>query len=346
MTYVLPELSEAISALCAAAAPWLTAIRVGPGQHVTGIVWGSDLVVTTDLALPPHDSYTLVLSSGMLAAARPFLRDTVRNLAALRLGHPIDSLAMAASTQVAVGSLVLVLGADFDGTPTVRLSLVHRKARAAGQGVLLDLPETRVEPGALVVDPAGGVVGLLSLATGGEATVVPFLSIARFMEGSASSATRPTVAPPRPLHPPPRPVSLTPVQFPGGDSSSPRRPRPPPDARPPDARPPDAGPVTRSGEGRAWLGVALQPITVPEPLVARAGQSSGRLVVSISTGGPAERAGLRVGDVVLALNGQGTSGPHALRAFLDGTRIGSQVEVRVLRETTVFTASLTIAGQP
>ena len=340
MTSVLPELSETITALCAAAAPLLAAIRVGPGQHITGIVWGSDLVVTTVQALPPHDSYTLVLSSGMLAAARPFLRDSARNVAALRLDHPIDNLAMVASKLVAVGALVLVLGADFDGTPTARLSMVHRKARAAGQGVLLDLPESRVEPGALVVDPLGGVVGLLTLATGGEAQVVPFLSIARFLEGSASSATRPTVAPPRPLHPPPRPANLTSAQRAGGDLS-PRRPRPPPAVRPPEAEP-----VTRPGEGKAWLGVALQPITVPEPLMARAGQSSGRLVVSISTGGPAERAGLRVGDVVLALNGQGTSGPHALRAFLDGSRIGHQVEVRVLRETTVFTASLTIAEQP
>jgi serine protease Do/serine protease DegQ len=94
------------------------------------------------------------------------------------------------------------------------------------------------------------------------------------------------------------------------------------------------------------LGVALQPITVPDALVARAGQASGRMVVSITKGGPAEMAGLRVGDVLLALNGTSASGPHALRAFLGSERIGSTVEVKSLRDGTVMTTRLTIAVQP
>jgi S1-C subfamily serine protease len=85
---------------------------------------------------------------------------------------------------------------------------------------------------------------------------------------------------------------------------------------------------------------------VPETIAARAGQSSGRMVVSVTRGGPAEQAGLRVGDVLLALNGISASGPHSLRAFLESERIGSTVEVRLLREGNVTTTHLTVAARP
>lgn len=97
---------------------------------------------------------------------------------------------------------------------------------------------------------------------------------------------------------------------------------------------------------RGWLGVALQPITVPDALVGRAGQASGRMVVSLTSGGPADKAGMRVGDVVLALNGTSTTGPHALRAFLAADRIGSTVEVKLLRDGGVSTTQLVVAEQP
>jgi S1-C subfamily serine protease len=97
---------------------------------------------------------------------------------------------------------------------------------------------------------------------------------------------------------------------------------------------------------RAWLGVALQPITVPGQLAAKAGQTSGRMVVSITKGGPAELAGIRVGDVLLALDGTSTSGPHALRAFLEGDRVGTAVEVRLLRDGNVVTTQLAVTAQP
>ena len=103
--------------------------------------------------------------------------------------------------------------------------------------------------------------------------------------------------------------------------------------------------ATASGR-RGWLGVALQPITVPDQLVQKAGQTSGRMVVSVSAAGPADRAGLRVGDVLLALDGYSTSGSHALRAFLGADRIGRQVEVRLLRDGSILSTFLTVAAQP
>jgi S1-C subfamily serine protease len=197
--------------------------------------------------------------------------------------------------------MVVVLGADADASPTVRLTVIHRFTRTAdGPAPVLDLPGDSVEPGSLVLDPAGRLIGLAALGPNREAMAIPGALIGRLPTPNFVPATAPL------------PVSA----------------------------------FSSSANRRGWLGVALQPITVPDQLVARAGQASGRMVVSITKGGPAEMAGVRIGDVLLALDGTSTSGPQALRAFLGGNRVGSTVEVKLLRDGNLVTTQLTIAVQP
>ena len=97
---------------------------------------------------------------------------------------------------------------------------------------------------------------------------------------------------------------------------------------------------------RGWLGVALQPINVPHAMRAVAHQTSGRMVVSVTPGGPAEHAGLRLGDVLLAIDGQSVSGPQGLRTFIRRDRIGTAIEIRLMREGAVRNVTLRIAPQP
>ena len=63
-TTALTELSDAIAAQVALAAPMLAAIRIAPNRHISGILWQQNLVITSDQALPAQDSYTLVLPGG------------------------------------------------------------------------------------------------------------------------------------------------------------------------------------------------------------------------------------------------------------------------------------------
>ena len=312
MTHALFALSEAIARLAAAAAPWLLAIRVGSNQHATGIAWGDHSVVATDRALPPLDSFALVMPGGQLAAARVLHRDAALNLALLRLDGPRTVAAMTTAHPPPVGSLAIVVGADVDATPTVRLATVHRHPRVGAFAAVLDLHEAQAESGSLVLDAAGAFLGMVQIANG-AVVVMPHRTIGRFVEAASLDAP-PSIR---------RPGSSAPP------SSAPALPR----------RLPATG-------QRGWFGVALQPITVPEPLVPRAGQTSGRLVVGITANGPAEQAGLRVGDVLLSLDGHSTSGPNALRTFLESSVIGNQVEVRILRDGNVATARLTVAEQP
>jgi len=298
MSNALAAFSASISQLVVAAAPLVSAIRVGPNRHVTGLVCQGDLIVTTDQALPALDSYAVVLSNRLLIAARPGPRDPATNLAMLRLDTPWPS-ANPAIAETSVGNLVAVIGADADASPTVRLTAVHRLIRGMGQSVpVLDLPGDSVQPGSLVLDVNGRLVGLACVGPNGEATVVPSAVIGRML-----------------------------MPNPGVAAAVP---------------PPSPGAANRHG----WLGVALQPITVPDQFVGRAGQSSGRMVVSITKGGPAEMADIRVGDVLLALNGTSTSGPQALRAFLESAQVGAAVDVKLLRNGNIVSTGLTIAEKP
>lgn len=304
MTLALSSLSDTIAALAAAAAPWLAAIRVGADTHVTGIAWADGLVATTDRALPARDGYTVILSGGTIVAAKLLHREPSLDLALLVLDRRYAITPLPAAPPPLVGSLTVLVAADFDATPIVRLAVVHRQARAGGQGTMLDLTEARVEPGALVLDADGAVLGMAHIETGGAVTIVPYGTIARLVENAARPALPRPAGAPRPM----------------------------------------TGAIPNGRRG--WFGIALQPITVPEPLVPRAGQTSGRLVVGITAGGPAEQAGLRVGDVLLSLDGHSTSGPKSLRGFLGSSKIGNRVEVRVLRDAAVATTVLTVAEHP
>ena len=174
----------------------------------------------------------------------------------------------------------------------------------------------------MVLDAEGRLLGMTSVTSGGDASVVPHGVIARFVEAASAPAAPGTSQMPQTMTlPTVQPIPQVAVQV-ANRSSRNGHARPSADHR------------------RGWLGVSLQPITVPEGLAHRAGQRTARQVVSITRGGPADMAGLRSGDVLLALDGSSTSGNHALRAFLAPERIGSQVQVRLMRDGLVHTTVL------
>ena len=82
---------------------------------------------------------------------------------------------------------------------------------------------------------------------------------------------------------------------------------------------------------RGYLGIAAQPVRVPEKQRAVAGTESALLVVGVKDGTPADAAGLLVGDVLLALEDHSLTSPEELLDLLVGDRVGRAVNVRVLR---------------
>lgn len=99
---------------------------------------------------------------------------------------------------------------------------------------------------------------------------------------------------------------------------------------------------------RGWFGIAGQTQQLSRPLVRRLhlDGESGVLVAAVSDGGPAHRAGVRVGDVVLKLDGRPTPSVDALHKILSHESVGRTVSLRVLRDGSVLQLDLQVSARP
>jgi S1-C subfamily serine protease len=104
--------------------------------------------------------------------------------------------------------------------------------------------------------------------------------------------------------------------------------------------------LTEGQIARAWLGVGLQPVLIPDSFRQSTGRESGLMVVGLASGGPAETAGILPGDIVLDIDGSAVNRPRALSALLGPDRIGQIAVLRVLRAGAVQAIDVTIAARP
>jgi serine protease Do len=83
---------------------------------------------------------------------------------------------------------------------------------------------------------------------------------------------------------------------------------------------------------RGWLGVTIQKVT---PEIARAlglEQEQGALVANVVEGSPADKAGIKSGDVIVEFNGQKIADSNELPIVVARTDVGKDANVTVLRE--------------
>jgi len=91
--------------------------------------------------------------------------------------------------------------------------------------------------------------------------------------------------------------------------------------------------IVRYGEvRRGRLGIEMADVTPEVQRKLRLPSLDGALIAKVDPGSPAERAGLREGDVVTALNGRTVRGFTDLRARLGLTAVGDEVEMSIVRE--------------
>jgi serine protease Do len=97
---------------------------------------------------------------------------------------------------------------------------------------------------------------------------------------------------------------------------------------------------------RGWLGVVIQDIT---PELARSFQlekNEGALVSEVMADGPAGRAGIERGDVIVEFDGTKIDRSHGLPSVVADTEIGKKVEVTVLRDGNEKTFHLKVGEMP
>jgi S1-C subfamily serine protease len=99
---------------------------------------------------------------------------------------------------------------------------------------------------------------------------------------------------------------------------------------------------------RGYLGIATQPVRLP-PGLRRALNLEGRLglvVVVVEPDGPADRAGLLLGDILVALDGRAVADPADVLAALAPDRVGRPLEARVVRGGEPRTLEIVVGERP
>ncbi len=285
---IIEQLSTALADRVAATGQSVVSLRLGSRPRA-GILWRPNVVVTSEQVVGDRDTVT-VAHGGQEVAAKLAGRDPGTNVAVFRLETPLTGTLPPVGAAPRVGSLALMIGAG-----TARLAMVHAvgpewHSMAGGRIEALIRLDARLgaDEGGMVLDQAGGLLGMSTSGPRRRVLVIPAATISRVVDPLLEHGHMP----------------------------------------------------------RGWLGVGLQSVVIPEGLVAVAGQGRGAMVLNLVAGAPAAKAGVMAGDILLVVDGFAFGQNRRLSKVLRPERIGSAVDVRLLRAGEPKTVSVVIAARP
>jgi len=93
---------------------------------------------------------------------------------------------------------------------------------------------------------------------------------------------------------------------------------------------------------RGWLGVKIQSVTDDIAESMGLDRPRGALIADVNKDGPADKAGIEAGDVVVAFNGREINQMRDLPRIVAETEIGKDVEVKVLRQGKEMTFTVAV----
>jgi S1-C subfamily serine protease len=98
--------------------------------------------------------------------------------------------------------------------------------------------------------------------------------------------------------------------------------------------------LQHGGSARGYLGIVGQPVRLP-------GDGTGALLVTgVAADGPAAKAGVLIGDIILALDGTAVASPEDLLDLLTGSRVGQSATLQLLRGGSPTDVRVTIGARP
>ena len=98
--------------------------------------------------------------------------------------------------------------------------------------------------------------------------------------------------------------------------------------------------LEHGGAARGYLGIVGQPVRFPDK------ETGGLLVTSLASDGPAAKAGVLIGDVVLSLDGTAVAAPEDLLDLLTGSRIGQTAALHLIRGGMPLDLRVTVGARP
>jgi len=105
--------------------------------------------------------------------------------------------------------------------------------------------------------------------------------------------------------------------------------------------------IVKSGAvTRGWIGVEVQEITPALAESFKLGEARGAIIAGVLRGGPADRAGVKPGDVLTAINGKTVSDPQAMLNLVAGLQPGSSAKMALRRQAQPLEVEVTVGRRP
>jgi Do/DeqQ family serine protease len=105
--------------------------------------------------------------------------------------------------------------------------------------------------------------------------------------------------------------------------------------------------IVKSGAvTRGWIGVEVQEITPAVAESFRLGDARGTIIAGVLRGGPADRAGVKPGDLLTAINDASVSDPQGMLNLVAGLTPGSSAKMRLQRKSQALELTVTVGRRP
>lgn len=106
--------------------------------------------------------------------------------------------------------------------------------------------------------------------------------------------------------------------------------------------------MQRGRIARPYLGVGMYPVNLPDTLQTSLGLPSNRglIMLSVEPGAPAAKAGMLVGDVLIALDGKPIADTDDVQAVLGTESVGQEVKASIIRGGAAMELTITVGERP
>lgn len=102
--------------------------------------------------------------------------------------------------------------------------------------------------------------------------------------------------------------------------------------------------IKKGNVSRGWLGVSIQPVTDEIAQSFGLTKARGALISEVMGGSPADKGGVRQGDIITRFDGKEIKDARQLQLLVAETPVGKKVEVEIFREGKVLKLTLTLAS--
>jgi len=105
--------------------------------------------------------------------------------------------------------------------------------------------------------------------------------------------------------------------------------------------------IVKSGSvTRGWIGVEVQELSPTQAESFKLGTARGALIAGVLRGGPADKAGMKPGDVLVEVQGKPVADPAGMLNLIAALEPGQSAKVRLKRQGKDVDATVTVGRRP